>query len=79
MTMPDEKLRFQIRPTSQGRLEARCESPLIVVEAGRLSEIRTRVEIAVLTAFGQTRPFALMVGGSPGDELALRRWVRAAG
>jgi hypothetical protein len=79
MAMPEDKLRFLVRPMSEGRLEARCESPLIVVEAARLSEIRAQVETAVRAAFGERRPFALMVGTPPEDDLARRRYARAAG
>ena len=71
--MVDGKLRFQVRPVKRGWIQATCASAAIVVEAGRLSEIRTQVETALRIAYGEVRPFALMVGAPPDDDVLRRR------
>jgi hypothetical protein len=67
MTKSNDKLRFQIRMLGQGRLQANCSVPPLVVGGSSLDEVRTRVAAVVRTAFGESRPFALMLGRGADD------------
>jgi hypothetical protein len=62
MTKSNDKLRFHIRMLGEGRLQANCSVPPLIVGGSSLDEVRTRVAAVVRTAFGESRPFALMLG-----------------
>jgi hypothetical protein len=61
--MNADKVRFELRVLPDGRLQARCSSPPIVVHARRIGELRAMIDASVQAELGRACPFALMVGG----------------